>query len=387
MNLTSLPGARRPALSLTTPGCFAPLALVLALLLPGLGTAAPEASLPLVLAHHGWDEGDDPEDFDGGAGTTGHEHQGQTLQGQGAGAVQSFGMPGADLSEGRGDEDLSSGEESEVFENVAPQAEKLLQPSKSRPVRARSSLKPPPAPSLGLMPIRQKRKRFARLGKEILQGYSALPEGALPGNPGIVLVHDYWGLRSWTEERADALARLGYRVLAVDLYRGRVAGDRTRALALQAKLREQKNRGAAVVAKAVRYLRDQGAGSVGVLGWSLGATVALRSALRYPQGVDALVLYYGSLKLPLERLERLGAPLLGIYAGKDRAVPLARVRAVQERLRALEKTHVIQVYSKADHAFANPPVGEEGDRYRAGDAEDAWERTLEFLKLHLIEEE
>jgi carboxymethylenebutenolidase len=72
-------------------------------------------------------------------------------------------------------------------------------------------------------------------------------------------------------------------------------------------------------------------------------------------------------------------PVLGIFGGQDRGIPVASVREFETVLEALGKTHEIIVYEDADHAFANPS----GTRYQPEAAADAWARTLAFLAEHL----
>src|SRR5450755_1875839 len=61
-------------------------------------------------------------------------------------------------------------------------------------------------------------------GDETVTGYLALPDG--PGrHPGIVVIHEWWGLNGWVKEQAQKLAAQGYVALAVDLYRGKVATE------------------------------------------------------------------------------------------------------------------------------------------------------------------
>ncbi|MCS7311219.1 MAG: dienelactone hydrolase family protein, partial [Armatimonadetes bacterium] len=61
-------------------------------------------------------------------------------------------------------------------------------------------------------------------GGDTVQAYLATPRGR--GTfPGLIVIHEWWGLNDWVRSQADALAREGYVALAVDLYRGRVTTD------------------------------------------------------------------------------------------------------------------------------------------------------------------
>src|SRR6185295_11201619 len=62
-------------------------------------------------------------------------------------------------------------------------------------------------------------------GKETIQAYLSMPEGGGKGAPGIVVVHEWWGLNDWPKRVADRLAAQGYVAIVPDLYRGKVATD------------------------------------------------------------------------------------------------------------------------------------------------------------------
>ncbi|MGA9896740.1 MAG: dienelactone hydrolase family protein, partial [Terriglobales bacterium] len=59
-------------------------------------------------------------------------------------------------------------------------------------------------------------------GDEAVQGVLYTPEGKGPF-PGIIVIHEWWGLNDWVKDQATKLSDLGYVTLAIDLYRGKVA--------------------------------------------------------------------------------------------------------------------------------------------------------------------
>src|SRR5437899_6081904 len=59
-------------------------------------------------------------------------------------------------------------------------------------------------------------------GTETVHGILYAPEGKGPF-PGIIVIHEWWGLNDWVKEQASKLADQGYVALAIDLYRGKVA--------------------------------------------------------------------------------------------------------------------------------------------------------------------
>ena len=75
----------------------------------------------------------------------------------------------------------------------------------------------------------------------------------------------------------------------------------------------------------------------------------------------------------------LDVPILGFFGDADRGISLESVQEFEAALQRLRKNHQIHVYPGAEHAFANPT----GNAYNAEFADDAWQKTLEFLRQNL----
>lgn len=214
-------------------------------------------------------------------------------------------------------------------------------------------------------------------GKDIV-GYVAHPKGEIP-KAGLVVIHEWWGLNDNVKAMARRLAGAGYLALAVDLYEGEVAEDRTDASRLARGSGERTEQILDNLAQAIEHLRNAGVERIGVIGWCFGGGWSLRTALAFPDKVDAAVIYYGRLTTDQQELEGLSSPLLGIFGALDEGIPIATVREFQAVLTGLDKEAAIHIYEDADHAFANPS----GTRYNEVAAEDAWAKTLAFFAQHL----
>lgn len=210
------------------------------------------------------------------------------------------------------------------------------------------------------------------------RGYLARPAGA--PRAGLIVIHEWWGLNENIREMSRRLAAAGYLALAVDLYQGEVAAEPGEARALMQALMQDEQRAALHLGAAFSWLESEGGvEQVGSIGWCLGGAMSLQTALMLPEQLDAAVIYYGRLVTDPARLAPLRMPILGIFGGQDRGIPVASVREFETVLEALGKTHEIVIYDDADHAFANPS----GTRYQPDAAADAWDRTLAFLAEHL----
>jgi len=122
-----------------------------------------------------------------------------------------------------------------------------------------------------------------------------------------------------------------------------------------------------------------GAPRVASLGWCFGGGWSLNTAMLFPEDLDAAVIYYGQVTDDESRLSPLQVPILGLFGSEDRGIKLESVRRFEGALERLGKDYDIQVYEGAGHAFANPS----GNNFNAEYAEDAWNRTLDFLSAHL----
>ncbi len=218
-----------------------------------------------------------------------------------------------------------------------------------------------------------------RSGGENVGGYVALPR-ARGTFPGMLVIHEWWGLNQWVKEQADALAKQGYVALAVDLYRGRVATEMMEAHELSRALPE--DRALRDLKAGFEYLRSlpqtRGKRS-GVIGWCMGGGWSLTLAVNEPR-VAACVIYYGRLLTDEAALKRIACPVLGIFGDRDRGIPVEMVRAFETELKRLRKKVEIHVFTGAGHAFANPN-NQQG--YNADAAQKAWQVTLNFLKRTL----
>jgi carboxymethylenebutenolidase len=196
--------------------------------------------------------------------------------------------------------------------------------------------------------------------------------------PGLIVIHEWWGLNDNIRTATRRLAGEGYRALAVDLYSGGQASDPSGARALMEQALQNKDLLMSNLAAAHEYLReDTGASRVGVLGWCFGGGMALQAAVAQPEALDAAVIYYGSVgDVDRSDLAPIDVPILGLFGGEDQNIPVEQVRAFEEMLADLGKDARIHVYQDAGHAFANPS----GERYNAEAAADAWDKTTAFLQ-------
>lgn len=209
-------------------------------------------------------------------------------------------------------------------------------------------------------------------------GYLAKPDNATGDEPGVIVIHEWWGLNDNIRMMTEKLAGEGYTALAVDLYYGKVAESPDSAGTYARNV--ETNQALSNLTQAYNYLMNEhSADKIGVIGWCFGGAWSLQTALAHPKDIDATVIYYGRLQTDREKLAKLEMPILGIFGAEDDGIPVETVREFERTLEELDKNASIHIYEGADHAFANPS----GNRYKKDAAEDAWQKTIAFFDQYL----
>jgi len=224
---------------------------------------------------------------------------------------------------------------------------------------------------------------YGETGDANLRGYLAMPADVTGPLPGVIVIHEWWGLNDNIKKMTERLAGEGYMALAVDLFDGQVAENPKQAQALMAGILAEAEQADNNIQQAYTYLEQAvGAPRIGVIGWCLGGGWSLRTALLLPDQLDATVIYYGAVSASEEELETIQSPILGFFGSEDAAIPVASAKVFRTTLNRLGKKADVRIYDGAGHAFANPS----GNNYQPFAAEDAWQRTLAFFSEELSSE-
>jgi carboxymethylenebutenolidase len=217
--------------------------------------------------------------------------------------------------------------------------------------------------------------------------------------PGVVMIHDGWGLADHTRDLAGSLAGEGFAVLALDLYRREPEpkienpGEWMRGLSDPQVLRD--------VQAGVDFLATHPACAgrrVGVTGFCMGGMYALLAACGC-RGLSASVAYYGLLshqhgilhdeagldparkpRQPLDAVRDLDCALLCFFGDRDEFVPMTDIEMLRQRVADAKPSAEVVVYADAGHAFMNDT---RPDAYRPETASLAWERMLDFFRAQL----
>lgn len=213
-----------------------------------------------------------------------------------------------------------------------------------------------------------------------LLGYLATPEGPGP-HPGVLMIHEWWGLNEGITVMAEALAAEGYVVLAPDAYRGQVTGLFPRALWLRLTTPQEQifNDVDAGLAH-LRSLKNVDADRVASMGFCFGGGQSLQLGLRQSENLAMTIIYYGSVVTDPDLLRPLteAQPVLGVFAEEDQQIFVEDVLEFEAALNSLGIENQIMIYPDVGHAFIN-----EENFNQAGTAGDAWQEAVDFLAANL----
>ena len=188
-----------------------------------------------------------------------------------------------------------------------------------------------------------------------LNAYLAQPEGEGPF-PGVLMIHEFFGINEDIIKKADLLAEQGYVVLAIDAYRGKTTASIPRAIFLVISTPQKQI--AADVDAGYDYLASlpQVAGQqVGAVGFCFGGTQVMNMGT-CNASLAAAAIFYGSG--PITDPGDLGmmgisGPVLGIYGAEDASIPLEEVEGFRKALEERGIEHTITVYPGVGHAFVH----------------------------------
>jgi carboxymethylenebutenolidase len=234
--------------------------------------------------------------------------------------------------------------------------------------------------------------------------------------PGIIIIHEIWGLNTQIKGVARRYAKEGYAVLAPHLFsRGGATleeenikkamiplfslprekrYDPSALKDLMAKMTESERKVVQILFQERESLEQKivkdamtcyeyfknldivKGRKLGVTGFCFGAGLAFQLSTLLP--FDASVIFYGANPKPIESISKVKGPILALYAGEDEMVN-AGIPALTEAMVKFKKTFTMKLYSGVQHAFFN----ETSSIYDKSSAEDSWRQAIIFFNTYL----
>lgn len=200
--------------------------------------------------------------------------------------------------------------------------------------------------------------------------------------PGVVLIHEIFGLTDWVRLVADELAAHGYVVIVPDLLsqmgpRGggtaEFGGDDAARKAVGTLKPEQVTLD---LHAAAAYLKKLPASSseISVAGFCWGGAQSFRFATTEP-GLKRALVFYGS---PPEHPEKAVCPVYGFYAENDARINQT-LDETEKTMKEAGKTFEPKIYNGAGHGFMRAGAAPDASEGNARACQDGWKRMLELL--------
>lgn len=208
---------------------------------------------------------------------------------------------------------------------------------------------------------------------------------ASDGEAGIVICPDIRGLHPFYEELAERFASAGVHAIAFD-YFGRTAGTERRPEDWSSQEHNAKNTSAQIqgdLATAIGHLRGASeARSIFVMGFCKGGRAAFNASAEQ-HGLAGVIGFYGwpvprndeDAGAPLNVVDRMRAPVLGLFGGADQAIPQEAIDRFEKALTERFVTHHVVTYPGAPHSFFDRSAAEHKQA-----SDDAWRRMLGFIR-------
>jgi dienelactone hydrolase len=219
-----------------------------------------------------------------------------------------------------------------------------------------------------------------KVGDKTYKGYLAFDDASKAKRPGILVVHEFWGLDSYARKRAEQLAGLGYVAFAVDMYGdGKVTEHPKEAGAMAGELRKNEKEWVARGEAGLKILRDHPlveAKKLAAIGYCFGGSTSLKLAHGGADGLLAVVSFHGALPVPTaDEAKAAKAKILICHGALDTFI---KEETIQEVRAAYEKAGVdyeLIYLGGAVHSFTVPEADSKnipGIRYNAAADRRSW---------------
>jgi carboxymethylenebutenolidase len=250
-----------------------------------------------------------------------------------------------------------------------------------------------------------------------MNAYLSEPKTSIQGNlPGIIVIHEAYGLNEQIKGVARRFAEQGFVAIAPNLFarNGEIMNEKNveSAMKQMRSLSQEKRRDPNAIQELMKslpetdrkvmqifflgreamekqmvsdllnckdYLKQQGnvrVDKLGITGFCMGGALTYQLSTEYP--FSASVPFYGANPKPIESVAKISGPVLAFYGGEDEGIN-AGVPSLVEAMFKNKKSFQMKVYKGAQHAFFN----ETRPSYNKEAAEDAWQSAIEFFRKNL----
>ncbi|MGO9016872.1 MAG: dienelactone hydrolase family protein [Syntrophobacteraceae bacterium] len=204
--------------------------------------------------------------------------------------------------------------------------------------------------------------------------------------PVVIVIMEIFGLTDWLRAVTDSLAADGFIAIAPDLLSGRgPGGGGTQAFAGRDDVvKAVSGLSSAQVVTMLDAVKNYAAGlpaatrKFATVGFCWGGGQSFNYATVQPK-LGAAVVFYG-VSPPIEALNAISAPVLGLY-GEDDARVVSTIKPAEEKMKELGKIFIAHIYKGAGHGFLRAQAERNGANLEA--SRQAWPAAIQFLRQNL----
>ncbi len=223
-------------------------------------------------------------------------------------------------------------------------------------------------------------------GDQECRGFLAWDDSVQGPRPGVLVLHEWWGLNDYARHRAEELAKLGYVAFAGDMYgEGKVTTHPKEAGEMATKVRANIADWRKRATEALEVLKSQpqcDKSRLAAIGYCFGGSTALELAY---SGADlkAVATFHAALPTPTpEDAKHINATLLICHGADDSFVPPNAIKAFRSALDQAGVKYEFVAYPGAVHSFTVPDADKHnnpGMKYNKAADEDSWKRMKELF--------
>lgn len=201
-----------------------------------------------------------------------------------------------------------------------------------------------------------------------MKGYLVYDDKIEGKRPGVLVVHEWWGLNEYSRKRARMLAELGYTALALDMYGdGKQAHHPEEANKFSSAVMKNQDAAKARFEAAHALLAKQDTVDpkrIAAIGYCFGGTVVLEMA-RSGAELDGVVSFHGNLGTTTPaKPGAVKAKVLVLTGANDPFVPAEQVERFKKEMDAAGVNYKLVIYPGAKHGFTNPDATEFGKKFK-----------------------
>ncbi len=201
----------------------------------------------------------------------------------------------------------------------------------------------------------------------MLKGYLAYDDAKTGKRPGVLVVHEWWGLNDYARKRAEMLAELGYVALAIDMYgEGKNAEHPSDASKFSQEAMSNLPAMMARFMAGMTLLKNDDrvdAGNIAAIGYCFGGAVVLGMA-RQGANLKGVVSFHGSLKARINAEKgKVKTKILVCHGADDQFISVEDVDGFKEEMDNAAVDMKFISYKGATHGFTNPSATEMGHKF------------------------